>query len=216
MKKVKIVLIFMLVNTLSLSISAQGVSTGLDLVSTYVWRGTKLSGPSIQPSIQWSKSGLTIGSWGSAGTDGFLEMDLFTRYAFDFGLTIGLTDYYFPGSDYFEFSKETGSHGLEINLGYTTHGFSFSGNYILNEAGGAATYGGDKYFELGYNWKNISVFAGAGDGWHTPTGNFGIVNLGLSATKELPVTDTFHIPVKVSAILNPETKQYYLVAGITL
>ncbi|HPS10896.1 MAG TPA: hypothetical protein PK664_05945, partial [Paludibacteraceae bacterium] len=70
--------------------------------------------------------------------------------------------------------------------------------------------------ELGYTRKNISIFAGAGDGWHTPTGEFGVVNLGLSATKELQISDTFRVPVKLSAILNPTTKQYYLTAGITL
>ena len=216
MKKVKIIMIVMLTGSLSLNIPAQGVSTGLDLVSTYVWRGTKLSGPSIQPFLQYNKNGFTIGSWGSAGFDGFLEMDLFARYAFNFGLTAGLTDYYFPGTSYFDYSKETGSHGYEINLGYATHGFSAGANYMLNEAGGALTAGGDKYFELGYAWKNFSIFAGAGDGWHTPTGEFGVVNLGLSATKELPVSDTFRVPVKLSAILNPTTKQYYLTAGITL
>jgi len=209
-------MIITLISAFALSTRAQGVSTGLDLVSTYVWRGTKLSGPSIQPFLQWNKSGFTIGSWGSAGFDGFLEMDLFARYAFDFGLTAGLTDYYFPETNYFDYSKDTGSHGYEVNLGYATHGFTIGANYILNKAGGAATTGGDKYFELGYSWKNISIFAGAGDGWHTPTGEFGVVNLGISATKELPISDTFRIPVKLSAILNPTTKQYYLTAGITL
>ena len=216
MKKVKIIMIVMLTGAFSLSIRAQGVSTGLDLVSTYVWRGTKLSGPSIQPFLQYSKNGFTIGSWGSAGFDGFLEMDLFARYAFSFGLTAGLTDYYFPGTSYFDYSKDTGSHGFEINLGYATHGFSVGANYMLNEAGGAKTAGGDKYFELGYAWKNFSLFAGAGDGWHTLTGDFGVVNLGLSATKELLVSDTFRVPVKLSAILNPTTQQYFLTAGITL
>ena len=216
MKKVKILLIVMLTSAVSLNIGAQGVSINADLVSTYVWRGTKLSGTSIQPLLQFTKGGFCIGSWGSAGFDGFLEMDLFARYAFNFGLTAGLTDYYFPGTSYFDYSKNDGSHGYEINLGYAIHGFSVGVNYILNEAGGAKTAGGDKYFELGYAWKNINIFAGAGDGWHTLTGEFGLINLGLSATKELLVSDTFRIPLKLSAILNPTTKQYYLTAGITL
>ena len=216
MKKVKIIMIVMLTGIFSLHIRAQSVSTGLDLVSTYVWRGTKLSGASIQPLLQFTKGGFSIGSWGSAGFDGFLEMDLFARYAFNFGLTAGLTDYYFPGTNYFDYSKDTGAHGYEINLGYNMQGFSVSANYMLNEAGGAKTAGGDKYFELGYTRKNISIFAGAGDGWHTPTGEFGVVNIGLSAMKELQVSDTFRVPVKLSAILNPTTKQYYLTAGVTL
>ena len=111
MKKVKIIMIVMLTGIFSLHIRPQSVSTGLDLVSTYVWRGTKLSGASIQPLLQFTKGGFSIGSWGSAGFDGFLEMDLFARYAFNFGLTAGLTDYYFPGTNYFNYSKDTGAHG---------------------------------------------------------------------------------------------------------
>ncbi len=57
MKKVKIIMIVVLTSAFSLSIRAQGVSTGLDLVSTYVWRGTKLSGASIQPFLQYNKNG---------------------------------------------------------------------------------------------------------------------------------------------------------------
>jgi hypothetical protein len=145
-----------------------------------------------------------------------MEMDLYAKYAFSFGLTLGITDYYYPGTDYFDFSKPTGAHGFEVNLGYEIGGLSVSANYMLNEAGGAATAGGDKYFELGYAFDKFSIFAGAGDGWHTPTGSFGIVNVGISASKEIKITDTFSVPVKASAILNPTTKQYFLVAGFTL
>ena len=67
-------MIVMLTGIFSLHIRAQSVSTGLDLVSTYVWRGTKLSGASIQPLLQFTKGGFSIGSWGSAGFDGFLDV----------------------------------------------------------------------------------------------------------------------------------------------
>ncbi|MBP1675478.1 MAG: hypothetical protein H6Q20_37 [Bacteroidetes bacterium] len=216
MKKVKILAVVLVALLGTASIKAQEFSVNADVVSSYVWRGTKYSGLSVQPTLQFTAGGFSIGSWGSAGLDGFLEMDLYAKYAFGFGLSVGLTDYYYPGSEYFDTSKETGAHGYEINLGYTTGGLSLGANYILNEAGGALTAGGDKYFELGYAFSKFSIFAGAGDGWHTPDGKFALVNVGVSATKEIKVTDTFSVPVKVSAILNPKTEQYYLVAGFTL
>ena len=43
------------------------VSTGVDLVSTYVWRGVAYSGPSWQPYVEAAAGNLTVGAWGSQG-----------------------------------------------------------------------------------------------------------------------------------------------------
>lgn len=216
MKKVKFFAAAMIA-LLAVSITkAQEFSVNADVVSNYVWRGTKFSGASVQPTLNFTAGGFSIGSWGSAGFDGFLEMDLYAKYAFNFGLTVGLTDYYYPGTKYFDYSKASGAHGFEANVGYAIGGLSLSANYIFNEAGGALTTGGDKYFEAGYSFGKVNVFAGAGDGWHTPDTKFALVNVGISTSKEIKITDSFSIPLKVSAILNPKTEQYYLVAGITL
>ena len=216
MKKMKIFAVAMVALMAASSAKSQEFKASADVVSSYVWRGTQFSGASIQPTLDFTAGGFSIGSWGSAGFDGFLEMDLYAKYAFDFGLTLGLTDYYYPGTSYFDFSKASGGHGLEVNLGYSIKSLSISANYMLNEAGGAATAGGDKSFELGYAFEKFSIFAGAGDGWHTPDAKFALCNVGLSTTKEIKITDSFSIPLKASAILNPKTEQFFLVAGITL
>lgn len=193
------------------------VEAGADIVSSYVWRGTQFAGASIQPGITFSTGGLSFGAWGSTGFDGvFQEADLFISYDFDFGLSFGLTNYYFPGTDYFDFSRASGAHGFEANLGYSLEDFSISANYILNEAGGAATAGGDMYFELGYALGSVNLFAGLGNGWHTPGGDFGFTNIGINTSKELKITDSFSLPISASAILNPTTKQFYIVGAITL
>lgn len=216
MKKMKVFAVAMVALMAASSAEAQEFKASADVVSSYVWRGTQFSGASIQPTLDFTAGGFSIGSWGSAGFDGFLEMDLYAKYAFDFGLTLGLTDYYYPGTSYFDFSKASGGHGLEVNLGYSIKSLSISANYMLNEAGGAATAGGDKYFELGYAFEKFSIFAGVGDGWHTPDAKFAITNVGISTSKEIKITDTFSIPLKATAILNPKTEQFFLVAGITL
>jgi hypothetical protein len=192
---------------------------GADLVSAYVWRGTKFSGPSIQPTLEYGISGFTIGAWGSFDfTNGFNELDTYASYTFGFGLGLGVTDYYYQGSRAFDFADTTGSHALEANLNYTIGGFSASANYVINDthAGGPGSKGGDLYFELGYGFKYLDVFVGGGDGWHTANGNFNIVNVGIGVTKEIKITETFSVPVFAQLIVNPDKEEYDLVIGISL
>ncbi len=191
------------------------VSVGADFVSTYVWRGTAFSGPSLQPYVDLTVGGFSIGAWGSQGFDGFQEMDLYASYSFDFGLSLGITDYYYPGTEYFEYSDTAGAHAFEINGGFEAGNFSIAANFILNEAGGAGSAGSDMYFELGYSFGVADVFVGAGDGWHTSDNDFALCNVGVSASKEIQISDKFALPLFGSAILNPETEQFYIVAGIS-
>lgn len=194
-------------------------TTGGDLVSSYVWRGVKFgNGPAIQPYVEMNAGNFTLGTWGSVNlTDNeAAEADLYASYTFDFGLNVGLTDYYYPGTDYFNYSSTSGSHGFELNLGYEHSGLNISANYMLNEAPAAGTAGGDMYFQLGYGFDQFGIFAGAGDGWHTSDGNFNVSNIGINVSREITITDQFSLPVSGSAILNPDTEQYYLVLGISL
>lgn len=204
-------------------------SAGMDLVSAYIWRGTVVHGASLQPYAAVTLGGLEVGAWGayeiSANLDGvFAEADLYASYGFDFGLSAGLTDYYYPGgAGWFETSDTSGTHAFEINLGYEISGFSFGANYILNEAGWAASDGGDMYFEVGYSYKNLSAFIGAGNGWHTNEfaagetlksdgtydDKFAICNVGVTITTESK------FPVFGGIVLNPYTEDFHVVAGIS-
>lgn len=198
------------------------VSPGVDLYSTYVWRGVAYSGPSIQPYVELGAGGFSLGAWGSQGIDGitssndasngFQEMDLYASYSFNFGLSIGVTDYYYPGSLYFE----EDSHAFELNGGYTVGDLSLSANYIF--AGGGSV-GDDVYFEVGYSAGPADLFVGGGDGWHVSDpveDEFQIVNVGVGTSKEIQITDSFSLPVSGSVILNPNTEQFYVLAGISL
>jgi hypothetical protein len=203
-------------------------SVGADLVSSYVWRGSKIgTGPNIQPSLKFSTGGFTLGAWGStsfheAGDPA--EMDLYALYTFNFGLSIGATDYYYQGTPYFRYETDSSSHALEINMGYTVKNFSVAANYVINDAskGGPANKpgGGDMYFELTYAFKNISVFAGAGNGWHTTYKDngddvFTVCNIGIKASKDIKITDKFSLPVTGALSVNPDKEELNLVVGIT-
>jgi hypothetical protein len=196
--------------------SASKFSIGADLFSNYIFRGTKYGkGPSLQPSVKLVSGGLTVGAWGSFDASGYAEADPYISYTLPVGLSFGLTDYYYPGLELFDVSTETGSQALEINAGYVKGGFSLSANYIVNEAGGAASQGGDTYFQAGYAFTHFSLLAGAGSGWHTINGNFNLCNIGFGTTKTIKLTDSFSIPVVGQIIVNPDREQLYLVVGFT-
>lgn len=210
---VKIFLLLIVTFFLTLpDLKAQEVSTGVDFYSTYVFRGVAFSGPSIQPNVEFSSDGFAIGAWGSQGYDGFQEMDLYAGYEFDFGLSLGITDYYYPGSPYLDGE----SHAFELNAGLSVDAFSFAGNIVLNEAASAGTAGSDLYFEAGVALsENADLFVGAGDGWHSTDGEFALVNVGLGTSKEIVITDTFSIPLSGAVIFNPDSEQFYILAGIS-
>lgn len=196
--------------------STPKVTPSVDIYSAYVWRGSLFgNGTAYQPSLAFASAGFTAGIWGSFDLHGYQEADPYINYEFPWGLNIGITDYYYPVLKSNDFSRETGSHALEINTGYTLKGFSLSANYILNEAGGAGSSGNDMYFEAGYATGIFSVFVGAGNGWHTPRGNFRICNIGIGAVKKLRVGEKFFLPVSGQLIVNPETRKFYIITGIS-
>ncbi len=217
-------LFFFTISVLFLSgANAQNLNVGVDIFNRYVWRGVEYgSSPSIQPTIEYSKGIFSIGAWGAYATgissngSYFAEADLFVSLSFENGLSIGLSDYYYPGSSWFEFDKEISSHAFELNLGYETGKFSFGGNYILNDSRfGAGSQGGDMYFEAGYSSGTFKAHIGGGDGWHTLNNNFQICNIGFVGEKELKLTETFSIPLSGTIIMNPNTEQLFLVVGVS-
>jgi uncharacterized protein (TIGR02001 family) len=192
---------------------AQEWSTGLDIYSSYVWRGTKFgTGPAFQPSLEFSAGGFAIGAWGSysAGDVESPEADLYASYGFDLGesssLTFTLTDYYFPGTSWMEGT----SHYIEplVNLGLGA--FSLTGAYMMNDGAG------DIYLEAAVAAGPVNLTLGGGDGAYTIDGDFNICNIGISTSKEIKITDSFSLPVSGAAILNPSSEQFHIVVGISL
>jgi hypothetical protein len=186
-------------------------STGADLVSSYVWRGTKAGAFSIQPTVKYTTGVFSIGAWGSGDltTGSPDEADLFATLSFKSGLSLGLTDYHYNTTKYF--GDET--HAIEANVGYTIGKFSLSGNYIFNSASGAS--GDDKYFEVGYQFPVVKLFAGAGDGWYTDNASFQVCNLGISTTKSIKFTESFSLPFTGSVIFNPNKEQVFYVVAVS-
>ncbi len=221
MKKKIALIFFTLLAICTLSLKAQEeekaspFTVGADFYSNYVWRGSSLgTGPAFQPSVKYNTGGLTIGVWGSFDASGYAEADPYISYAFSSGLSLGVTDYYYPRAGG-SFTADS-TNAVEINLGYAYKGLSLSANYILNKTSIAGSAGDDKYFQAAYAFKNFNLTVGAGDGWHTSDGKFNVCNIGIGTGKVIKITDSFSIPVTGQVIFNPEKNQMFMVVGFSL
>jgi uncharacterized protein (TIGR02001 family) len=197
-------------------------SAGLDIYSSYIWRGLKFgTGAAFQPSVKFSTGGLTIGAWGSVSTGSTEapEADLYAGYTFGLGekasLGVTITDYYFPGTPYFEGN----SHFFEPMVNATLGKLSLTAAYMMNET--LSNGSGDVYLEAGFVAGPVVLKVGGGNGQYTfeeenEDDTFGISNISIGTSKTINITDSFSIPVNGSVILNPSTEQLFIVVGISL
>lgn len=198
-------------------------SIGADLVSSYLWRGQKLDGISIQPSMGLEWGGLSLSAWGSSGLYGLGEVDLTLSYEVG-GFTVGVTDYFCADSfdSYFDYGKET-PHVAEVNLGYD---FGFlSLNWYTNFWGAmGVTLEGKKsyssYLEIaapfslgGLDWSAaLGVSPWANDFYGTE--GFGVVNCSLTASKDVEI-GSVTIPAFVQLMANPVDNHLFMCVGIS-
>ncbi len=214
-----------------------------DIVSRYIWRGSDYgNSPAIQPSLSLSVKNIEIGCWGSAATNSnYTEIDLYAKYTYkNFGLSF--TDYYVPtlnglptspDTRYFAYTDKKTAHCFEAAVSYKG-----GEKFPLWLMGGVYFYGNDKrwgydvqkdisektyyssYIEAGYSFavqqNNIDFVLGI-----TPTAGaygkkFGIINLGISGSRKIKITESFEIPIKTSLIFNPQASTAFFVFGITL
>ena len=215
------------------------VDANVDIVSRYIWRGMDFgNSPSIQPGLTLNAGKFSIGAWGAytlsnnaAASD---EIDLWASYTHEFknsvSFTLLLTDYYFPnaGTKFFNFNNydhEDGAGAHTLELGASISGgeklpLSFSAYYNFhNDAGNSS------YLEVAYSTavQNVSLdlFCGAAIGSEDNPGYYGtdsfdLINIGVTATKEIKVTEDFKLPLFVSYIVNPNIERSYLVLGFSL
>lgn len=231
MKKLSLLFIGLLFGVLSVNAQDEKespFSVSADFVNRYIFRGLDFGeSPAIQPGIDFTTGGLTIGAWGSyafVATELGIEADLYASYAFDFGLSVGITDYYFPGEQlilrpdnviapqrsgsYFDYKNY---HFFELNVSQEIGDFYIAGNMFISD-----NMNSDLYFEAGYSFGIVDVFAGAGNEAYTMDGSFNLVNVGLTVSKEIKISEYFSLPVYGSLILNPDAEQIHYVVGFTL
>jgi len=201
------------------NVKAQEWSTGLDIYSSYLWRGAKFgTGAAFQPGVEFSAGGFAIGAWGSYSTGSIeaAEADLYAGYGFDLGedasLSFTLTDYYFPGSDW----TEGESHSLEPMVSLGVGAFTFTAAYMEGLGDDAINGISDIYLEAAVSAGSVDITLGGGDGQYTDDGDFSICNIMVGTSKEVQITDSFTLPVSGAVMLNPSTGGFHVAVGISL
>lgn len=196
---------------------------GADLVSSYVWRGWYLAGPSIQPAMNLSAYGITVGAWGSKDFSTIeKEIDFFIAYEIK-GFSIGFADYWMMHEEapYF---RNKGNHLFEGSLGYTFPekfplsleiSTLFAGDEDVNE-------NGQKYFStyisacFPFSVRDVNIEAGIGvSPWKGMYSNqFDVATISVKATKELRPSAEYALPVFAELIVAPAQNGIFFVFGI--
>lgn len=210
------------------ALSQSSINTGVDIVSSYVWRGVPQGSnePNIQPFVSYSHNRFCIGVWGSGNFSGSIkEFDLYATYTLNKHISFTMTDYDWTfAKNYFDYTKIT-DHIYEASIAYTiSNSFPLSISCNTMFAGSDKNQDGDNsystYIELGYPVTGVArIFCGASL-FESPsvycTKGFGITNIGIKVSKNVEITDKFSLPVYGKTIFNPVANKAFLIAGITL
>ncbi|NOR27022.1 MAG: hypothetical protein GQ540_00670 [Lutibacter sp.] len=194
---------------------------GVDFASRYVWRGLEFSdSPAVQPYAEYSSGNFTLGAWASYETGGQVvgqEFDFYAGYSFG-AVSLGFTDYAFPVD-----GLSDGYFQIKNHVGEATISFDGVEKFPLSLMLGVNVYNDDAnsvYTEIGYPFTigetELSAFVGAGNEIYSVDGEFTVTNFGISAGKDIKMTDSFSLGVSASAIFNPDTEDAYLVFLISL
>lgn len=174
---------------------------------------------------------------------GFNEHDLWAGYTYG-PISVGVTDYYFPNAavahDHEEHDHEEDGHEEEEDeeiIGFFDFGedgqhviepyFSFNGTdafpvnlyvayNIHNDPDESLYINASMPFVVGGVDMSFGIGASAGESEWYSTDGFSIIDWALSASKSIPITDKFELPVSISYIMNPTAEKSFLVFGISL
>ena len=216
---------------------SSSLDLGVDIQSRYIWRGIQLGGnsTSAQPYIEFSSGGFSIGAWGAynlGGTSIGNEADLYMSYAISDAFSLTVTDYFFPTDGNFQgYFPYNAGHVFEAKASFVGADSFPIGISVATNFGGAIKYddGGDEksaystYVELSYGTTvgnvELGLFAGAvfaDDNSYYLTDGSGLINIGLSAAKEIKLSESFSLPVNAALIINPDAENIYLTFGFSL
>jgi Bacterial protein of unknown function (Gcw_chp). len=210
------------------------VELSADMVSSYVWRGFKQAGASVQPGLSVGYRGFSLGAWGSMdiSSSGSKEVDF--SLAYETGrVRFSLTDYWWDGEGalrYFSWpdKEKSAGHYLEAGLNYTlspSFPLSASWNTFVLGKGNKKENGDNSfstYIELAYPFSLQGVDMGVSAGfipWESVVydmDGFNFSSIQLSATKEIKITESFSLPVFGNVVFNPNREDVHFIFGISL
>ncbi|HAF31159.1 MAG TPA: hypothetical protein DCG75_19140 [Bacteroidales bacterium] len=204
----------------------------VDFRSMHVWRGIATSYvPSIEPSFEINQNNYKTGIWFAQSIDGnYTELDLYLTYNYrNFSFTI--YDYYCPpsieaSSEIANYERNSTKHTIELDLAYLG-----SQEFPLKVLVATMIYGDDintstnknyysTYLEFAYSTEiddnSINLFIGL-----TPFKSYyaekpGIINAGLTVSRNINLHKSITIPFQASLVTNPITNSLFINFGFTL
>jgi len=169
------------------------VSTGVDYVTEYVFRGVSFGGASVQPYAEASIGNFTVGGWFSTaiGEDSDIagdEFDLYAGYSVplegSISLDLGATYYHFPqGGDFFSTKDgNSGSYEVSASVGFgevplapsvtAYYDFTFEALTLEGSIGHSVEVGDAQSFDLGLTVGHVEVSGGDYE-WATASASLG-------------------------------------------
>lgn len=189
-------------------------SIGADVVSEYIFRGTRCGGLAIQPAAEVSYAGVAFGAWGSVGANDHTftglvpELDLYLSYSIA-GFSVSATHYYYFGNTHF-FGDDTQT---EVMLSYTVSDEIPIYLSWYTMIGGGETIGVDDgkfastYIELGYSHSlphDLSLSYAIGvNPWTDVYGDgFRVPNLSVRLDHEFALGDACTMTTFIQPVYN--------------
>ena len=201
------------------------MTVSADVVSNYLWRGSSLAGPSIQPSTYFDYEkgdwAVSLGAWGTKSflKDDYNEWDLSIEATWR-NITLSLANY----SEYYGAELDDNYIDLGVSLTLSENiPITFSWYSIINQYDNAALipsgYRWNKafpsYFEVTYDFSvSVVDFTIAAGMLPFVTGyyeneDYGICNLSLNAGHEFELNDSSVLPISAQFVYNPMERAFF-------
>ena len=201
------------------------VTVGADAVSSYLWRGMNLAGPSIQPSAYFDYEGddwsVSVGAWASKSLlkGDYNELDLSLEATWE-NITLSLTNY----SEFY--GPEFDDNYLDLGLSFTLSDdipVTFSWYSIINQYENAALIPGGyrwneafpSYFEVAYDFSLAEIDFTAAAALlpfasdYYGNEEFGPCNLSITAGYEFEFDNDATLPVSAQVMYNPMWRECF-------
>lgn len=221
-------------NNWGVRLKSSNFHLGLDLQTKYMWRGmemmTEESSPVVFPGINYQWKGLYAYAMGGYAINGkYAEVDLGVSYTWK-GLTLGLSDYYYPtvnGKDDEYVGGKYNGHWLEACITYapekvplwiTISNFFAGDDDAYDDDSGNKKQAYSTYMEVGtyYDFldnNRLSLAVGITPNKSCYTNyqkKFAVCNLDLKYTYNVQFKNGWTLPLSVEYIYNPSFDKSYV------
>lgn len=200
------------------------VSFGVDVASRYIWRGIDFGQAlSFQPGFSYASGSFEVGAWGAYSNTGggANELDLYASYSIALGesssLSIGVTDYYYPSApgSFLTFDND-GDHVIEPFVSYSG-AFTLSAYMnVMNDPDNTVYLNAAFPFTVDDVEMTFSLGVVPQESAWYGTSGAAIQDIGISASREIKITESFSLPVFSSYIVNPHQEVSFLLFGLSL